>query len=291
MCVRAVAARPVSRRGHNDTDAVSRDTGYDARVITPELQRLDENAGFLAAALGGRRRVLEVGCGRGAVAQALAERGFEVTALDLSLRDPVDAPAVRFVEIDFLQFDDGPFDAIAFTASLHHITPLDAAIDRAVRLLVPGGRLIADEFDRDAPDVETLRWYYETQELLVAAERYDAEHVDHGRAEHGHGHVDHGHDHAEHGHADPVARWHHAHHHHQPLHTGAAMLEAIASRFVVHELHRFEYLHRYIGRRLPQDAIGARIAEHVRTTEQNRIASGTLRAVGLRVIADLAVEG
>lgn len=239
--------------------------------MTPEHYRLDENAEFLAGALGARRRVLEVGCGRGAVARALAARGFEVTALDVHLRDLVDAPDVRFVECDFLRFDDAPFDAIAFTTSLHHITPLDAAIDRAARLLVPGGRLIADELDRDAPDVETLRWYYETQELLVAADHYPAEHVDHG-------------------HTDPVARWHHAHHHDEPLHTGAAMLEAIASRFVIHDLHRLEYLHRYIGARLPQDPLGATIATHVRATEQRRIADGSLRAVGLRVVADLALD-
>lgn len=240
--------------------------------MTPEELRNDEVARFVLERLGGRSRVLEVGCGRGEVARALAASGLAVTALDASLRDLVEAPAVRFVERDFLEYEDAPFEAVIFTVSLHHISPLERAIDRAVALLRPEGLLIADELDLDAPDAATLRWYYDTQEKLAAAGHYAAHRIDH---DHGHGHAG----------GDVVERWHHAHHHDEPLHTGAAMERAIAARLEMVELQRLEYLYRYIGRGLAEDDTGAWIATQVRAAERRGIAEGSLRAVGLRIVA------
>ncbi|MDB4963545.1 MAG: hypothetical protein JWP01_3544 [Myxococcales bacterium] len=236
---------------------------------SPEQLRHDEAASFLAAALTDRPRVLEVGCGRGDVARRLAEAGFAVTAIDLSLRDAIDAPGVTYIEQDFLTYEAEPFDAIVFGASLHHIVPLDRAIARVTRLLAPAGRLIVDDFDVEAPDVETLRWYYETQDLLLAADLLDRHRVDGSTLQ------------------DPETRWRIAHGDH-PLHTGAEMRHAISSRFVIRELKRGEYLYRSIAAGLPADDRGAKIATTVRATERDRIARGNAVPVGLRIVADRA---
>jgi len=229
--------------------------------------RVDHAVEFVRGALKGRRRVLEVGCGRGELARRLGE-DFAVTALDVRLSDPTPAPGVTFIEHNFLDFTAEPFDAIVFDASLHHITPLARALGRASDLLVPSGLLVVDDFDLEAPDAETLRWYYDTQETLHAAGCFPADHVDHP-------------------HADPVARWRVAHNHHEtPLHTGAAMRVAICDRFVIRRLEKGPYLHRYIAAHVADGAPGAAIARHVLATEQRRIADNVFVPVGLRIVAE-----
>ena len=85
---------------------------------------LHEQHNFVVPAIAGARRVLEVGAGRGTLARRLQAEGFSVTALELCL-PAKDASGVQWVESDFLAFDAEPFDAVLFTASLHHIAPLD----------------------------------------------------------------------------------------------------------------------------------------------------------------------
>jgi len=236
---------------------------------SPRALRTGQTTAFLREVLSGRRRVLEVGCGRGDVAQALAAAGHEVTALDLELRDlPPDPtpPGLTYVEADFLAFDAAPFDAVVFTASLHHISPLAPAVERAAALTAPGGLVVADDFDLDAPDAETLRWYYELQELLAAAGVYAADRVDPPRP-------------------DPIARWRDAHAHDPPLYTGAQLRRALAERLAIRERRRCEYLYRYVCGGLPDDARGAEIAAYVLAAERRRIAEGRLVPVGLRLVA------
>jgi len=183
------------------------------------------------------------------------------------VRELVEAPGVRFVERDFLAYDDAPFDALVFTASLHHIAPLPLAIERAASLLRPGGLLVVDEFDVEAPDAATLRWYYDVQELLVAAGCYPAERLDEL-------------------HDDVVARWQQAHHHEPRLHTGAEMRAAIAERFRIVELTRREYLARYIVTGLAPDDRSRAIAATVVAMERRLVAQGMVTPVGLRIIAE-----
>jgi SAM-dependent methyltransferase len=234
--------------------------------VNPYQLAIGQTLSFLTDVLRGRQRVLEVGCGRGDVARRLGASGLHVTALDVRLPDPSPSPGVVFVERDFLHYDAPPFDAIVFTSSLHHISPLAAAIDRAHHLLVPGGLLVADDFDLEAPNVETLRWYYDIQDMLAAAELFSHEHVDP---------LD----------GDVVQRWRAAHTHDPPLHTGVQMRRAIAERFDLHDVHGAAYLYRYITKHLPQDARGAAVAQHMYMSERRGIAEGTLTAVGLGIVA------
>ena len=248
--------------------------------MTHDHWHTDEVATFLATSLAGCSRVLEVGCGRGHVARALSLRGFEVTALDVQLRDVVDAPNVTFVERDYLAYDAAPFDAVVFTSSLHHIAPLPAAVERTERILRPGGLLVAEEFAVEVPDAATLHWYYDAQELLVAAGCYPSDRLDEPDD-------------------DVVARWRRAHEHrsgdhhgHGPdhahvarLHTGSEMRASIAERFSIVAITQREYLYRYIWHGVAQHARGYDIASVILASERRQIADGLIVPVGLRIVA------
>jgi SAM-dependent methyltransferase len=238
-------------------------------AVNPYQLAIGQTVRFLSEVLRGRRRVLEVGCGRGEVARRLGGAGFQITALDLQLPDPSPAANVTFIERDFLRFDAEPFDAIIFTSSLHHISPIDAAIERAYRLLGPAGLLVADDFDLDAPNAATLRWYYDVQELLAAAAVFPRERVDPPGS-------------------DVTQRWRAAHAHEPPLHTGVQMRRAIASWFDLRDVHGAAYLYRYITKYLPHDTRGVALAQHIYSTERRGMTDGTLSVVGLGIVAERA---
>lgn len=105
----------------------------------------------------GARRVLDVGCGTGALAAAAVARwpGAEVDALDASEgmlriaeRDCAALPAemrgrIRFEHgyADRLPFDDGSFDVVASAFVLQLVPSRFRALREARRVLRPGGRL------------------------------------------------------------------------------------------------------------------------------------------------------
>jgi SAM-dependent methyltransferase len=101
-------------------------------------------------------RVLEVGCGRGALALALAGRGHAVTAIDPTAPT---GPIFRAVSLE--QFDEsGDFDAVVASRSLHHVADLPGALDKIRALLRPSGALVLDEHACDRFDGATARWYF-----------------------------------------------------------------------------------------------------------------------------------
>jgi SAM-dependent methyltransferase len=97
-------------------------------------------------------RVLEVGCGKGEVALALAEHGYEIVAID---PEAPDGPIFRRTTIEAFA-DPGPFDAVVASLSLHHVHDLPGALDKLVRLL--RGPLILNEFAWDRRDPMTPEW-------------------------------------------------------------------------------------------------------------------------------------
>jgi SAM-dependent methyltransferase len=96
--------------------------------------------------------VLEVGCGKGEVARALAERGHEVVAID---PEAPEGSIFRRTTIEALD-DPGPFDAVFAGLSLHHVHDLAAVLDKLVRLL--DGPLILNEFAWDRREPMTPEW-------------------------------------------------------------------------------------------------------------------------------------
>lgn len=223
---------------------------------------------FLERALPAGARVLEVGCGRGDVAAGLSQNGFRVRALD---NDPgaVEAARARGVDavlVDFLSYEDEPFDAVAFTRSLHHIQPLDAALDRTRGLLKPRGLLLSEEFAREAVDRQTARWFYETVELLEAADLIAPTEDLPSRS------------------PDPLERWREDHMR-ERLNTGAAIRAAIAMRFELIESRGAPYLYRHFCGRLEEGERGVKVGRLLFETENRGIAEGRLTAAGLRLVA------
>jgi SAM-dependent methyltransferase len=113
--------------------------------------------GFVLAQLPPRpARVLEIGCGDGELALVMAGAGYQVTAVD------PEAPAGPIFRQERLEdlHDAGPCDVVVACLALHHIVDLVAALDRSMRLLRPGGRLLVVEYGWDRIDQATASWYW-----------------------------------------------------------------------------------------------------------------------------------
>lgn len=98
-----------------------------------------------AAGVGRGSRLLDVGCGSGAVIATALTRGASVSAVDLSdamaqqARRRFPACDVRVSDAIQLPFADASFDAVTFGFALHHMAQPHAALSEAHRVLRPGG--------------------------------------------------------------------------------------------------------------------------------------------------------
>lgn len=136
-----------------------------------------ETAAFLLEWLGDAHcRVLEVGAGEGHVAELLGHRGHEVVAIDTDAESVARARArgVDAREARWPDFTSGPFDAVVFTRSLHHIDDLEGAVARACELVVPKGLVIVEDFAFESLDDAMVGWFRDHLRVIAAATDLDA---------------------------------------------------------------------------------------------------------------------
>ncbi len=101
---------------------------------------------FLSRGLAPHARILDVGCGRGVILGALANRGFEVHGLEISAEAARGADpraeiriATRLADADYA---DASFDEVIIWHVLEHLSDPRETLEAAHRILKPGGRLI-----------------------------------------------------------------------------------------------------------------------------------------------------
>lgn len=121
--------------------------GY-AEHLDPTLAGAAERLAELAGARPGLR-LLDVATGTGSAARAAVRRRASVVGVDRSpgmlavarkLSRKLD---LRHADVRALPFDDGNFDAVTCGLSLSHFADRDRALREILRVLRPGGRLVA----------------------------------------------------------------------------------------------------------------------------------------------------
>jgi SAM-dependent methyltransferase len=206
-------------------------------------------------------RILEAGCGRGALAVALADLGYAVTGVD---RNAEMAAAARERGVTVIQADvhdvSGEYDVVLFTRSLHHAENLDDIVAHAVTLLAPGGQVVIEEFAWERVDQAAAEFLHDNRALLVATGLLDTELPD----------------------GDLLDAWVAGH---DFLHQGSAMLTALSRTGSELTTVATPILWRLIdGRGGAWAEPATRVADAlnaVRQAEERRIAAGELPPVGL----------
>lgn len=120
--------------------------GYDSRryamVNRWDSSHLDKVDRLIALRPG--ERVLEVGSGAGHLTKRLADRGVDITGIDVNPNAGEIAGTDRVVTMraEALEFADNHFDAIVSVHAIEHIPDLTSALGEMARVLRPGGRAL-----------------------------------------------------------------------------------------------------------------------------------------------------
>ncbi len=106
----------------------------------------ERHTSFLSRELTAGGRVLDVGCGRGVILGALAEQGFKVHGLEISVEaargaDP--RAEIRIAEnLRDAEYRTASFDQVIIWHVLEHLIDPVRTLREAHRILKPGGRLV-----------------------------------------------------------------------------------------------------------------------------------------------------
>ena len=118
-------------------------------------------------------RALDLACGTGDIAFAVAARGARTTGLDITLRmlqladgkQPAGGAATRVTflggDMTSLPLVSGTFDLVTTGYGLRNVPDLTVALTEIARVLKPGGRLLSLDFNRPEPAVvrAAYLWY------------------------------------------------------------------------------------------------------------------------------------
>ena len=98
-------------------------------------------------------RALDVGCGDGIIARAVAQRGIGVVGIDVSPRmialarrrtDPAAGIEYRVADVMTAEIPEKPFDVVLSVNTVHHV-PLGDIIPRLAGLVASGGTLLIQD--------------------------------------------------------------------------------------------------------------------------------------------------
>jgi demethylmenaquinone methyltransferase/2-methoxy-6-polyprenyl-1,4-benzoquinol methylase len=109
-------------------------------------------------------RALDLACGTGDIAFAMAARGARVTGLDITYRmvelakEKADGPRFLVGDMLALPFADASFDLVTTGYGIRNVPDIDTALGEVRRVLRPGGRFLSLDFNR--PSNALLRTVY-----------------------------------------------------------------------------------------------------------------------------------
>lgn len=137
--------------GHYDLlVAEGNDPVHDPPELQEYMDQWDGQAFLDALALDPGKSVLEIGVGTGRLAVRIAPLCGRFCGIDVSpgsirrAKENLDGFGnVRLVLGDFLTAElEGPYDVVCSSLTFLHIRQKQAAVEKAARLLAPGGRLV-----------------------------------------------------------------------------------------------------------------------------------------------------
>ena len=156
-----------------------------------------------------------------------------------------------------------------FTRSLHHIGPLDAALERAHALLHPRGMLLIEDFAFGTADTATIDWFVtmlRTERAAALLQPVVHQFVTQLLTA-----------------ADPHVAWHRADSH--DIHDIGTMRSAVSRHFTESQVESVPYLYRYLVPVLADTTAAAEWVASTLRAEREAIASGHIVAIGRRIVA------
>ncbi|MBI2576224.1 class I SAM-dependent methyltransferase [Candidatus Woesearchaeota archaeon] len=113
-----------------------------------EFSSMETNIRFLIDKISKKEKILEIGCGCGALANHLAAQGYDIAPIELS-RSAIRVgkkmfPGLRIIPMsgDNLKFKDGSFDVVLSFDVLEHIPNTSRHLEEVARVLRDGGKYI-----------------------------------------------------------------------------------------------------------------------------------------------------
>lgn len=239
----------------------------DSWRLVPLDVALNHTQLFLTRVLPQRGRILEVGCGAGQLAWRLAHLGHEVHALDRVAPSLPAHPRLRFLkgEVETATVPT-PFDAIVMVDTLRGLSDVESVVHRLASWLTPGGLLVVDELDVGHEDSDVARWFAEHAGTCLLSGASDVDALG--------GELS----------ALPRERWQARF---KGQHRATVMLEALRQVGLMRESERGPALFRELAATLVPTPRGVRLAEFLLQAEEQRIAEGSLRPVGVRAVVQV----